>query len=266
MQNYWLNKERRSEKARKHTDAMENRYADKIQESVKRSRIYTDFHTAEEQDNKTSPKLVFTNTDSVSALLDLPENGRRIAVVNFASYKNPGGMFLRGSSAQEESLCHESFLYNVLRHMNHYYEENQKRLNWALYTDRAIYSPDVYFMRGDRVRTCGVITCAAPNWSAASRHTGAVSRSRNTEALRSRIGMIRDIADNNQVDVLIFGAFGCGVFGQDPEEVARISLEVFGKTNYLKKVIFAVPGTDRNAAVFKELTDMGNKAVDNPGP
>ena len=42
-------------------------------------------------------------------------NFYKIAVLNFASFKNPGGMFYNGSSAQEESLCHESFLYNVLK-------------------------------------------------------------------------------------------------------------------------------------------------------
>lgn len=34
----------------------------------------------------------------------------RTAILNYASYKSPGGFFLEGSPAQEEALCHESIL------------------------------------------------------------------------------------------------------------------------------------------------------------
>ena len=39
------------------------------------------------------------------------EENERLAALNFASFKNPGGMYMEGSSAQEESLCHYSILY-----------------------------------------------------------------------------------------------------------------------------------------------------------
>ena len=49
-------------------------------------------------------KSAFTLTD-----MDLSDNGRT-AILNYASYKSPGGFFLEGSPAQEEALCHESIL------------------------------------------------------------------------------------------------------------------------------------------------------------
>ena len=60
--------------------------------------------------------------DSVEAIMNYSQG--KTAVLNFASYKEPGGGFMAGSQAQEESFCHESFLYNVLRQFQYYYDWN----------------------------------------------------------------------------------------------------------------------------------------------
>ena len=62
--------------------------------------------------------------------------------LNFASAKNPGGGFLSGSQAQEESLARASGLYATLCDQTGYYEVN-RRCRTALYTNHAIYSPRV---------------------------------------------------------------------------------------------------------------------------
>ena len=93
-----------------------------------------------------------------------------------------------------------------------------------------------------------VITCAAPNRSLLLKD-GRFSEKENEEALKDRIRFIRDICDNEGVDVLIAGAFGCGVFAQKPEKVACFFREYFCDTK-VKKVIFAIP-LDRNYAPFE---------------
>ena len=50
---------------------------------------------------------------------------KNICILNFASAKNPGGGFLRGSMAQEESICYVSTLYHSLIQSD-MYEINKK--------------------------------------------------------------------------------------------------------------------------------------------
>ena len=50
--------------------------------------------------------------------------------------------------------------------------------------------------------------------------------------------------------MLVLGAFGCGVFKQDPEEVAHAIKKAFAETS-VKRIIIAVPGNDNNYRVFK---------------
>ena len=71
--------------------------------------------------------------------------------LNFASAKNPGGGFLGGSQAQEESLARSSALHASLITQNAYYDVN-RGCRTALYTDHMIYSPNVPVFRRDEGR------------------------------------------------------------------------------------------------------------------
>lgn len=114
-------------------------------------------------------------------------------------------------------------------------------------TIKALYCPNIEFEQDSNTRFADVITCAAPNWTTANKYCN-VSPKENHIVLASRIEFIKDIARNNNLDVIILGAYGCGVFGQDPEAVAKLIHHSF-KTSGLK-VILAVPGKDRNYQAF----------------
>ena len=83
-------------------------------------------------------------------------------------------MFLAGSMAQEEAICHESILYNVLREFPKYYEWNKKHLNKTLYLNRAIFSKNILFRRCNHEKVvekyASVITCATPNKGTAQKY------------------------------------------------------------------------------------------------
>lgn len=231
--NYWNKKEELRKKAIKHTSDMAKFEKETI-ESIMGTQIYG---YCENTKKTKAENIKVILSDTVDALINnYDENGT--VVLNFASYKNPGGKFIDGSSAQEEALCHRSNLYNILttsEKMRKYYEWNNAHLNGALYLDRALYIPGVIF---DEKYKADVITCAAPNFTAASKYTKKTPEE-NDEALKSRINFLMSIISSHNVETVILGAWGCGVFGQNPERVAQLfkeELQVHG----VKNVVFAI--------------------------
>lgn len=157
-------------------------------------------------------------SDSVGALFNT--SAIQPMVMNFASYKNPGGMFLKGSLAQEESLCHESDLYPVLSKCTEFYRWNKKNLNSALYTNHGLVTLGVEFVRNGSRRSADVLTLAAPNFGAYYRLCGTGRDSVTTQsALIERVMTAVKIYYEHPNDLLIAGAFGCGVFRGPPDAV-----------------------------------------------
>ena len=92
-----------------------------------------------------------------------------VAVLNFASARNPGGGFLGGARAQEEDLCRCSGLYPTLADQTAYFDANRRERS-LLYTDHLIYSPRVPWFRvgGGQPKletpfSASVLTAPAPN-------------------------------------------------------------------------------------------------------
>ena len=252
MVNYWSKREELSKKAFEHTDYMTQKYYDEILDSIRSTRVYgyPDEKPHGPYRLKGIEKVKVVSMDSVSAIYQYADG--KTAVLNFASYKNPGGMFIKGSSAQEESLCHESFLYNVLTAFDrNYYTWNRAHLNRSLYENRALYTPGIVFERnGLEPLKCDVITCAAPNYTSALKYC-TVSSEENIGVFTRRIRFIRDIAEDNDVETIILGAYGCGVFGQDPFVAANIFKNVFDDAN-IRRIIYAIPA-DSNLEAFKTV-------------
>lgn len=249
--NYWNKKEDLKIKAAAHTEAMET-YAADTKFSVENTKIYDSTITFFNHDTEHQPSVSFMNVGTVEAIGETVNTGK-IAVLNFASFKNPGGKFLEGSSAQEECLCHASNLYNILSQFGDFYKENARDTNQCLYRNRGLYIPEVVFITPQGQRKADVITVAAPNYKAASRYYY-VPKSVNEDYLLDRIEFIKSIAEANNVNTLILGAYGCGVFGQNPKEVAEDFNKVFTYST-VDNIIYAVPGSDTNAKIFCQYFD-----------
>lgn len=246
----WEGRDILSKRAKEHTDSMARMFPLKIANAVGETKMY-DGNTFEHHAKRSN--IIVDDIDSVGAIMKYAVSNP--AVLNFSSYKHPGGMFLNGSKAQEECLCHKSFLYNILKKFQlNFYDWNNHHKNKALYLNRALFTRSVRFFDDDHWKECSVITCAAPNKRTAQKYQS-VTDQENTEALKSRIKFVLDVAEDNDIDVLILGAYGCGVFGQDATEVASI-FKHYLTTEYthFEKVVFAIPkGADGNYEKFERV-------------
>lgn len=269
---YFENKEERAAHATMICKDNRRRFADAIWYSIShrdRCRI-TEDDIKESYTIRCNKHLYVAGVDSVSALFNMNnilckgEDRKTPCILNFASYHNPGGMFLKGSSAQEESLCHESTLYNVLSSeqiVEEYYKPHKDTTNDHLYQSDSLITPNIVFWRecsGNLViEYADVLTCAAPNAHAAKKYKG-VSDDRITNALIERIYTVLYHAMINANDVLILGAYGCGVFGNDPFDVAYIFRTLLNTvfSVYFSAVIFAIPKDGKSEVNYRVFKDV----------
>ncbi|MGW2297498.1 TIGR02452 family protein [Streptomyces violaceorubidus] len=170
---------------------------------------------------RASTVLEVTGESSLEAARRL---GGDVAVLNFASARNPGGGYLNGAQAQEEALCRASALYTCLLRAREFYDHHRAHRD-PFYTDRVVHSPGVPVFRDDRGRlldepfTAGFLTCAAPNAGVALR-TAPEHAAGLPAALTARAERVLETAVAHGHRRLVLGAWGCGVFRNDPAQVA----------------------------------------------
>jgi uncharacterized protein (TIGR02452 family) len=180
---------------------------------------------------------------------DNPE--KNVCILNFASAKNPGGGFLRGSMAQEESICYVSTLYHSLIQSN-MYEINKKNPQNGLYNDIGIYTNEICVFtlhRDDDVHIepfyPSVISCPAINKNYALEK--GISVDKIYDKMCDRIKLVFEIAKVRNVDILILGAYGCGVFGNNPADIKEIFFGLIDNDyeNIFEHIVFAIPDDDK---------------------
>lgn len=156
--------------------------------------------------------VTVANETTLGAAHRLLQQGLRPAALNMANGVHPGGGFLDGARAQEESLCRSSALHATLvddpMYAAHRRAGDHESSAWI------ILSPDVPVFRGDNgdnLRApwpCTFLTCAAP-------YAPGVGEPRAAELLAQRIERLLQVAHAHAYDVLVLGAWGCGAFGND---------------------------------------------------
>ena len=234
-----------------------------IEDDLARAKAGTVFYSPEKppvvrtKEAKSTTRIEVKNETTFQALARLPASGRgHSACLNFASAKNPGGGFLNGSLAQEEALACASGLYPCLLKAPEFYERNRANRS-ALYLDLAIFSPQVPFFRNDagillnKPILASVISVPAPNAGAVAENEAA-NVPQVEPTMRRRAELLLRIASAHQVERIVLGAWGCGVFRNEPRTVARIFAELLGGnfSGAFEEVVFAVFDRSENLAIY----------------
>ncbi|WPS85507.1 TIGR02452 family protein (plasmid) [Brevibacillus halotolerans] len=170
-----------------------------------------------------------------------------VVCLNFASARTPGGGFKKGSSAQEESIARSAGLFPCISQMREMYEHNCQVLT-GFYSDYMIFSPDVPVFKDDegnrldKFYTVSFITSPAVN-AGVVKDKAWDDRHMILEVMKRRIEKVLSLAILHQQEVLVLGAFGCGVFRNEPKDIAKLFKEVLEDDRFkhsFKKITFAV--------------------------
>ncbi|WP_211770620.1 TIGR02452 family protein [Kutzneria sp. CA-103260] len=198
------------------------------------------------------PRIDVTNESTLHATRRLDNN---VAALVFASARNPGGGFLNGAQAQEESIARSSALHPYLLAANDFYAHHRADSDLT-YSDRVIYSPDVPVFRDDHGAllaepyAVSFLTAAAPNRAAVI--SNQPERAEGIPAiLRRRAARVLQVAAAHGHRNLVLGAWGCGVFGNEPATVAEAFREAIDRNRFFDHIVFAVLGAPTLAA-FQE--------------
>ena len=247
-QNRQKQRENRAAEAKKHIALMDLAYKAETEEIIKNAQVFEqgegrDLKLPEPQFEKT--EIIVKRGDSVYSICNARAD---VVALDFASFLYPGGGYKDGAWAQEEALCAESNLYNVLIGLRkQFYDGNRNYIRGSLYTDRAMLLHDIRFSHGGNDVAADVVVIAAPNKRRAL-ESHRSERECSAELAR-RVKAAMNIAASSGKPVAVLGAFGCGVFGNDPRAVAKLFKEWLDKNSgVFERVIFPIPaGPNLNA-------------------
>ncbi len=212
-----------------------------------------------------SCQITVANETTLQGASRLSKSGQyqRIGVLNFASAKNPGGGFLNGSIAQEESLVSSSALYESLVQCHDFYSYHKSHSS-PLYSDRMIYSPDCPVFRDDTGRLLDepylidFVTSPAPNIGAMSENSPL--HDDVLPVLMERSEKIIAVMAAHSCDAIVLGAWGCGVFQNAPNDVAEVfahHLKQDGRWhNHFRMVLFSIIDRSRQQEIIQAFQNV----------
>lgn len=213
---------------------------------MKRMKIYKEDHAFNlVQKDQYTTKITVEDIDTLGAAHQFQD----ACCLNFASHKRPGGGYKSVQhipmpiKTQEEDLFRRSNLPDMM-------DNKQVRQHYPLNETKGIYSNGVQVDRDKHLiphdpYTLSLITVAA-----------LVNPGMAHPMTAKKVRRILEIAADNREKTLILGAWGCGAFRNDPEEIAKLFKEYLEGDfrGVFETVVFAIPGKQsQNYQVFESV-------------
>lgn len=252
------------------------------------SKLYkSEIHLDLQQETTTETKLSVVNNDCLVVGKQMQDDGLNPAILNMASAYRPGGGVLNGARAQEECIFRRSNLFMSLylydRQMYGLVIEPNKDDMYDLSFIQqgypmdenfgGIYSEDVTVFKDGKYEwlydpyQTAFISVAAMNINRALRQgeqvlvDGRLS-DRAVTITKNKIRTIYRIGILHGHDSLVLGAWGCGAFGNPPEQMAQLFMDVLNEGEFrgrYKDIRFAIiedhNSKGRNYQTFKSVIE-----------
>ncbi len=202
----------------------------------------------------------------VDAVIRMNEQyeAKEIGVLLFASAYHAGGGFLNGAIAQEECIAYVSDIYlHQTSEIGQQFYETNKQTKSKMYTDTMLFSEVTFFRNGafellEDWKKAMVLTAPAVNMGAIlDQKRESVEEAKMV--MKNRMRNILMYFVERDCKALLLGAFGCGVFRNDAEDIARYWQELLYEENfisYFEAVDFSViKGRDGNFEIFQRVVN-----------
>ena len=229
------------------------KYKEETERLINDTKVYSNLSPLADSDKKSDIAILNGGTLEVSNLLS---KYYKVAALNFADGKKPGGWPEYGCLTQEENICRCSNMYEALisdKCNKKYYQVNRNNDRDGLCTDTVIYLPNVTIFKDDRVYRelespfkYDIITCPAPSCHLYPNEALFIYDRRIEQIVLSAI--------KNNVECLVLGAWGCGAFRQDKILIARSFIAILNMySGYFKSIVFAMkktPGWNQKESAY----------------
>lgn len=198
-----------------------------------------------------NPKRVYNTIISVQDIdtLGAAEKFDNPCCLNFASRIHPGGGYQTvldipmPIKTQEEDLFRRSNLPELM-------DNEEIRKHYPLDDIKGIYCDNIHVNKNQTLQIHAPYTISLISVAAL------ISPGYNNPLTKNKTKRILDIAADNNEKTLILGAWGCGAFGNDPEEIATLFKSFLDQDfkNVFENVIFAIPNKNHeNFCVFNSV-------------
>ena len=190
--------------------------------------------------------IIFDNLSSDTCAIKYSKTSN-VVLPNFASDKRPGGGYVSGASAQKETLC---------RLIPYLYPSLSKHINNPI-TDCVVVTPSICVMRNCSKKYAFIDPYPEVTVVSASAPRGGTKKFQDTSSyknfVRKKLKLIFGATLSDGSRVLILGAWGCGVFQNNPRTMTELMFEACKRYrgNYYS-VVFSI-SDDSMRSVFEAV-------------
>lgn len=198
-----------------------------------------------------APRIRLDGRDSITVALDLSGQNVHPTILIFGSARRAGGGWDKGARAQEEDVALSSTWGLQAEMVSTYYDLAKSDSATAMHPDMLLWSECGFILSPSldawlpEPAPCSFVAFAAPNAKGLARSgidTGSpVTEQRIRHHMEVRCAATLALAMDKQVQHLVLGAIGCGVFGLSPQMVAQTWRRTIAATGYSGAITFALP-------------------------